>query len=363
MTRGRGYLTRDLARLFAGAALLAAGRASAAVGAFQEIDEAPALVARIQANPRGPYERVLWHCRDGAVLPPIAYACSAHGGGRQFGVPSADAKRLAEGGVFVGTVLAALAPADLTARDYYRARAYILEKYLELTLDGWALRSAKSYRGFRQAEDEEAAAESLLAALARDEIWLGRHRYMAVRLARAMPAGADASLANDIRALAAKIADRDPAFQGIRAKVHSIMEPGDASAVLRYAEEAPAAAAMARELAGKIKAYYDPRQWRGRLLRIKRSLPGKRMPGLIDELVSERVDVFERIRLVEELLMEADRLLGDPASRDAGSRVHAVHLMSVLEDLLAEGHHCIAGGQILEKDGTDKGNHVYLHFA
>ncbi|MFH2202317.1 MAG: PEP/pyruvate-binding domain-containing protein [Elusimicrobiota bacterium] len=335
MTREAATLMKQAARLAVGAALACAGRAFAAPWKPMEPQEAAALIARMQANPRGPYERVMWHCRDGSILPPVSYGCAERGGGRQYGIPGADAKELAAAGIYVGTVLSSLTPADLTAEDYYRARAFIIEKFLESTLDGWALRSAKSYRGFRQAEDEEKAAQSLLAALARDDVWVRRHRYLAVRLARSMPAGADESLANDIRALATQLADKDPAFQGIRSKIHSIMEPGDASAVLSYAEAAPAVAPLARELAEKIRMYYDPRQWRGRLRRIKRSLSDKRIAGLIDDLVSGEVDVFARIRIIEDLLVAADRALGQPASRENGNRPHLIHLMSALEDILA----------------------------
>ncbi|MFH1723689.1 MAG: PEP/pyruvate-binding domain-containing protein [Elusimicrobiota bacterium] len=326
---------KHTAWLSIGAMILFAGAGSAAPFRPLEPKEAAALISKIQANPRGPYERVMWHCRDGSVLPPAPYACSERGGGRQYGVPNADAGKLAAAGIYVGTVLASLSPEDLTADGYYRARAIIVEKFLEIALDGWALRSAKSYRGFRQAEDEEKAAETLLAVLAREDGWALRHRYLAVRLARSMPGGADASLADEIRALAAKIADKDPAFQGMRSKIHSIMEPGDASAVLSYSETAPAAAPAARELAEKIRAYYDPRQLRDRLRRIRRFLPDRGIAGLIDELVSAEADVFERIRIVEELLTLADRALGQAASRTDGTRLHLIQLMSALEDVLA----------------------------
>ena len=104
----------------------------------------------MKQNPRGPYDGVAWYCNDGTVLPPKSYACQQHGGGVQHGVLGQAAKKLAQRGLYVGTILAPLEAKDFVDDDFYRVRALILERYLERVLDGWVLQRAKTYRGFRQ---------------------------------------------------------------------------------------------------------------------------------------------------------------------------------------------------------------------
>ena len=96
----------------------------------------------------------------------------------------------------------------------------LIEKFLIATDDGWVLRKAQFYRGAIQEEDEREAARNLLAAMAAREEWIG-YRFPALRIGvRLLPHGADAASAQKVRNMAAAIADRDPAFQRLRVKIH-----------------------------------------------------------------------------------------------------------------------------------------------
>jgi hypothetical protein len=224
------------------------------------------LVESMKTNPRGPYRGVLWYCADGSQQAPKEGACAQRGGGRQHGVPSEDALALARFGIHVGTVLAALEPAALTADDGYRARALVVERYLERARDGWVMRRARSYRGARQAEDEELAAVRLLQDVAGRPEWAVQRRSLVLRLIRALPYGPRDARVDELRGLASRIGDLDPGFQALRAKIHSAPSPEDAAAVTAYARRAPEATrALAQTLQAELQTYYTPGRWKDNL--------------------------------------------------------------------------------------------------
>ncbi|MGE3464449.1 MAG: hypothetical protein AB7I04_21270, partial [Pseudomonadales bacterium] len=77
------------------------------------LTQARQIVSAMTANPRGPYARLRWFCKDGSILPPQPYACRELGGGYQHGEYSTDRQRLAALGWHVGTVVAALTVEEL----------------------------------------------------------------------------------------------------------------------------------------------------------------------------------------------------------------------------------------------------------
>ncbi|MEO1233148.1 MAG: PEP/pyruvate-binding domain-containing protein [Myxococcota bacterium] len=217
------------------------------------------LLDSIKRNPKGPFVGVAWFCEDGAILPPRPRACVDRGGGRQHGVPSRDARELARYGVHVGTLLAATASDTLRARDYERARALVLEKYLEATLGGWVWKRAQRVRGLRQAEDEAAAAEEILGELAADELLIHLHRPLFLRLLRALPLGDTGADADAIRALSARIADADRRFQPVRSAIHGSPSRRDLGATRRFLRRArPAERPQVKELITRLERFYSP---------------------------------------------------------------------------------------------------------
>jgi hypothetical protein len=302
----------------------------------QEIWRAVNSLVDMKSNPRGPYDGIFWHCRDGVVLPPKSYLCKNHGGGLQYGVLGRSARALGERGIYVGTILASLKPEELSEQDYYRARALIVERYLERALDGWVLRAAKSYRGFRQIEDEREAARQLFVELLRQPTLVNERRYLAVRLLRALPLSENSSVADEIRALAGAIGDAEPGFAELRFKIHAMPEPADAVAVEKYATTAVEPfATQARDLVAKMRRHYNPATLRDRLKAIRRWTEDPALQSAIDGFVNaDNRDVLRWLEMGAKLVEAAEAsLAGDDTPAAGERRLHALHAMALVEEM------------------------------
>ncbi|MEL6546942.1 MAG: hypothetical protein AAFQ82_20110, partial [Myxococcota bacterium] len=201
----------------------------------ESVAKAKEWVAEMKQNRRGPYEGVMWFCEDGTILPPKSFACVEHGGGVQYGILKATSKKMIQMGVPVGTILTGLSLKEFTDDGFYRARAFVVEDFLERALDGWVLKAAKSYRGFRQIEDEEESARQLMIPILRKRENFDSRRSLMLRLIRALPYGRQGSMADQIRSLAGVIGDADPGFAELRFKIHAMPEPSDIDDVDAYA--------------------------------------------------------------------------------------------------------------------------------
>ena len=254
----RADLLRTLMLVLASAALLAAGASAAPrTGEYQQ------WIVEMKESPRGPFAAIKWFCKDGRVLPPSDYACSNKGQGWQHGEWSDRAKQLRSQGYKVANVLAGIdAQKAVAAPDFADTYAQLLiEKFLIAADDGWIMRKAQFYRGAIQEEDEREAARSLLTAMATQGDWIG-YRYPALRAGvRLLPHGADTASAQKVRNMAAAIADRDPAFQTLRVKIHGSPDASDAASVREYAAKVadPALKQQADALAAEIDRVYAPR--------------------------------------------------------------------------------------------------------
>jgi hypothetical protein len=210
-------------------------------GLFPPLTEAQARQARkaiadFKANPKGPWIRIRWYCKDGSILPPAGTPCAALGGGIQHAEASPAARELARWNLDTGTILAGLPFEEWfdAKRDHHRLKEIVLEKYLVAADNGWIYRRASSYRGARQAEDEQKAGRLLLTELLSDPKWTARNYFLANQLVGAVPRGASGGMVRKIRTLSAAIADRDRRFQAIRSKIHSSPGPEDLDAVEKF---------------------------------------------------------------------------------------------------------------------------------
>lgn len=192
-------------------------------------------IAEMKEEPRGPFERIRWFCKDGAILPPGPYACARHGGGIQHGQLNDRAEALREAGYPVGTVLASTDPIALASpKGLGTLKAILLERYLIAADDGWILRQARYYRGAFQVEDERASAQALLTELAQ-QAREGRDLLLLRQAAMLLPGhGEDATLTR-IHELSTTLAGRDPSFEPLRNKIHAQPDAGDADRVRMHA--------------------------------------------------------------------------------------------------------------------------------
>ncbi len=215
--------------------------------------EAHKLLEGFKSNPRGPYARIRWFCKDGTVLPPAGVPCKELGGGFQHGELSPAALKLAAWNLDVGTVLAGLPFEEFldAKRDHHRLKQLVLEQYLVEVDQGWVYRRARSYRGAKQAEDEEKAGRRLLVQMLSDAEWVVRHYHLVNQVVEAVPHGAADATVRKIRALAKSVADADMRFQPIRIQIHSTPGPSDLGTVEKYLQDKNPPA-KARELAAEL---------------------------------------------------------------------------------------------------------------
>ena len=255
----------------------------------EQVEQARKTLSEFKANPKGPYFRIRWFCNDGTVHPPQGAPCRERGGGKQFAELSPNARNLAAWNIDVGIILASLDfPSFFDAkRDHYLPRELVLEKYLVEVDRGWIYRQAKAYRGARQIEDEERAGRQLLEELLANPEWAARNYFLLTRLILAVPHGVPDSTVLKVRALATSIANQDPRFQPIRAKIHSQPSSADLSAVEKFiAERKPSDVKQLTELVNLLREEYAVDGSPGRLEMFRKKVAGTSIAPTLDRYVA-----------------------------------------------------------------------------
>ncbi len=254
-------MSTPLPRL-ASALLLAVLVAPPAAAALPGPDVLQKWIEEMKASPKGPFIRIRWFCNDGTVQPPKAFACREHGGGIQHGEWSERTKAIRGGGYKIANVLASLRGDDYigTQADREGLKQILLERFLIGMDDGWIFRGALSYRGALQLEDEEAGAKRVMDAMLADPDWRTPANFYLLReTVRLLPREMDSGTAQEIRELAIEVADADPGFAKLRAKIHNAPDAADAAAVRDHAAKRgkPAAEEAYARLAGLIDELYS----------------------------------------------------------------------------------------------------------
>ncbi|MDX2151823.1 MAG: PEP/pyruvate-binding domain-containing protein [Bryobacteraceae bacterium] len=247
----------------------------------QQSARAARLIQSFKQSPRGPFLRIRWFCKDGTVHPPAGTPCRERGGGNQHAELSPGAKELARYNIDVGTILVSQNFDQLfdARRDHHVLRQMVLQKYLIDIDDGWIYRQAMSYRGARQAEDEDKAGRLFLVRLLSNPQWTRLHYLLANEIVSVLPHGLPDSKVKRVRVLATSIAERDARFQPIRARIHSNPSDRDLELVEEFlAEKAPAAEPkrLIEELARLLKEEKSGRNLSSGLSR----LPVAKRPAL-----------------------------------------------------------------------------------
>ena len=224
----------------------------------KQIQQARKLLEDAKINPKGPYLQIRWFCKDGTVQPPAGTPCKSRGGGIQYAELTPASKAIAPWNLDIGTVLASLDFAKFfdAKRDHWLPRELVLEKYLVEADRGWIYRRAASYRGARQVEDEEKTGRQLLTQMLSDPDWVSRNYFLVNQLVAAIPHGVPDSAVLKTRTLAGSIADRNTAFQTIRAKIHSQPGPEDLAAVERFIAERKPDDPQLQELVELLRQQY-----------------------------------------------------------------------------------------------------------
>ncbi len=219
--------------------LLTMDVASAAI-ADNQLDSYRSWVNQFKDEPKGPFKAIQWYCNDGTVLPPEAYACKEHGGGRQYGEWNDRAVAMRENGYLIANILAAINPQQFisSSESAEHLNQILLEQFLIHIDDGWLFRKAKFYRGAIQIEAEQDAATKIVLAMLDDANWSTQERFLLLREAvRLLPITVEPLLGAEVRQMATDISEKDTGFHDLRVKIHSLPDAQDAQKVRAYALE------------------------------------------------------------------------------------------------------------------------------
>jgi hypothetical protein len=315
-------------------------------------------IDEMKGSPRGPFVRIRWFCEDGSVHPPRPYACRDHGGGLQHGEWSQHALTLRGAGYEIATIFAELdadrfvgANADLGALEQI-----LLERFLVGIDDGWIFRGARSYRGAFQVEDEQAGANRILLGMLADSLWLQPERYTLLREAvRLFPLQHSQATSSDVRNLATRIAQREPEFEPLRAKIHSMPDARDARRVRAYASgrQSDEPDASYEQLAAAIDQLYTATSAASEVLEVARSLPVTSLTTTVKTLATQLAaanDPFERFSLAAQLLESLRQSL--PEAPSAATRLALLEASLRLEDeAYAAGNTALTGLDGASREG------------
>jgi Pyruvate phosphate dikinase, AMP/ATP-binding domain len=314
--------------------MLSAASALAAPAAATDTDNSATYrqwIREMKTAERGPFSRLRWFCKDGAVLPPQPYGCTEHEGGYQHGEWNAKTRELRADGYQIANILAGVDAETLAVQtdflDSYNQ--LVIERFLISVDNGWILRRALFYRGAIQDEDERAGGRDLLMALSGKPEWISL-RYPALRIgASLIPHGKDSASVQRVRQLSASLSDEDPGFITLRGKVHGTPDAGDAQRVRDYA-----AAVKDPELRAKYETLADE---------IDRVYTTVSLPDLLEE----NARVFTRGVWLQKLLRAAaGACRKDPSA--SNRLATTAQLLADLRDVLPDIRQPVARLRILD---------------
>jgi len=281
------------------------GKAMAEPGDVVDAVQMRGWVEQFKQSDHGPFERIRWFCKDGAILEPVESACRDHGGGRQHGDWKKAVLQMRQQGYLVANVLAALDP-DQFIGDEARLddlRQVLLEQFLVRADDGWVFRRSRFlYRGSLQIEDEQVAASRILLALLADAAWSSPERFLLLReVVRMLPLPGEAQLATRVRQMATDIGEKDTGFQSLRVKIHSLPDDQDPARVRAYA--LVSGKELLREgyehMATLLDELYAPRTGAMQLMRLARDSKNRAFTSQIDEVVKGLAESRDAEQVIE----------------------------------------------------------------
>ncbi len=307
-------------------------------------------IQAMKASPKGPFARIRWFCADGTVHPPKPYPCEERGGGIQHGEWNDHALALREGGYQIANVLGDLQGEAYVgdSADLVGLKQILLERFLMGFDDGWIFDRALSYRGAFQIEDELAGADRILQAIAADPAWRTPARFYLLREAvRLLPRETETGLAQEIRELAVVVAEQDPGFASLRAKIHNAPQAADAASVRSHAEAkgVPAAKEQYARLAQAIDELYSAKGGVQNLRTLADRAQAAEQEGLA-QLLREQADALEAAEGAAGRFEEANRMLAEYRVR-VGATTDPVRGMLLLEASLAMEDEAFAAGNLL----------------
>lgn len=263
----------------------------------------------MKASEKGPFARIRWFCNDGTILPPKAYACVPHGGGRQHGEWNEHTQVLRAAGFYVANVLARINAAELVKTDNNHAilKQILLERFLIEVDDGWIFRGARYYRGALQVEDENQGGRQLLLTLLAGPKKVKQEFLLMREAVRLLPHGQTSPSVTQVRQLSTTLSERDTQFMFLRNKIHSQPEPSDAQRVRDYISRHKInQPAEYERLAAAIDNLYRKANIPDRLVALSKSVRSPRLARELQQYAAQLTtadDAAQRFSINSQLLM------------------------------------------------------------
>ncbi|AEH02298.1 PEP/pyruvate-binding domain-containing protein [Lacinutrix sp. 5H-3-7-4] len=195
------------------------------------------LIETYKNDPRGPYHRIKWFCKDGTEREPRDPCPDDIGGGIQHAAFKTTALDLRKtNNLYFGEIIAALEPKDFLDHNnnYSRLKQYQLGKYLASVDNGWVLQKAQFYRGAIQSEDEEAWGKDFFEWLLKDEQIITSKYYLLRQALKDIPHNGDDNIAQLMRSQSKTLSEDLKSFMDIRIKIHGQPEVTDIKLVKDY---------------------------------------------------------------------------------------------------------------------------------
>ena len=272
-------------------------------------EDFPQWIEAFKTSAKGPFEKTVWFCNDGTILPAGPGACTTHGGGIQHGQWNEQALILRESGYYIANILAAIDIEDLVgeAGNREQLRQVLLERYLMAVDNGWIFRGARYHRGVMQIEDEITGARRLLIALSQAQS--DKHRdFLLLRVAaKLLPHGEQDTDVAQIRQLATQLGEQNMGFEMLRNKIHSQPDADDATRVRDYVElNMVDDATDYLLLADTIDRVYQPGRLDSLMAALARSLSRKKVANDVTRargLLRNERDPAARLHIVSKLMV------------------------------------------------------------
>lgn len=198
------------------------------------------IIAQFKEDPRGPYYRIKWFCKDGTIRDAKDPCPDDIGGGIQHASYKDKTIALAnKNHLFFGDILAGQDfNVFLDKKNHFnRLKQYQLAKYLSSVDNGWILRKAQYYRGAVQIEDEQAWGKRFFTWLLQNEQLIDEYYFLIRQALRDIPHSDDTNLAQKMRSESKVLAEEYPEFMELRIKIHGNPEPSDIQLVNSFFNE------------------------------------------------------------------------------------------------------------------------------
>jgi len=188
---------------------------------------------------RGPYKDIKWFCEDGTIREardpcPEPMEGVQHARYKDQVVTFAEDYNIHLDQILTGSKYESIWDIE---HQNSRLKQYQITNFLYAADDGWILQKAKTYRGAKQIEDEQAWGQEFLEWLVSDDDRLMQNFLLIRMAAEDIPHGEETQVSQRVRAYSKLLAELNPDFMNLRIKIHNNPDQGDISLVTRWKKE------------------------------------------------------------------------------------------------------------------------------